>query len=163
MIAAAPLTVPAFPLLGDPGDWDELTLGAATVFLETEGEPWLGQLAVAHVIGNRMAVDAKDAKAVILGPDRHAYDDGHAYEVFSCWNDDYRARAHARLAAAGAIEWAWRAAAAGLWSLGDDPSRGAYFYLNEAATKAGRGGTLPSWFDEKRVTCRIGRHAFLRS
>jgi spore germination cell wall hydrolase CwlJ-like protein len=108
------------------------------VFLEAEGEPEDGQAAVAWVIRNRMRLDGKTARAVILGADGRAYGDGRAFEVFSCWNDDYRARATARLAAVESPAWAWRAAAAGLFGLGADPSHGAYFYLNEARQAAAR-------------------------
>jgi spore germination cell wall hydrolase CwlJ-like protein len=161
-------------VVGDPGDWDELTLLAATVFLEAEGEPAEGQLAVAHVVMNRIALwRLPDVHTVILGPDRRAWGDQRPFEVFSCWNDDYRQRAEARLAAARdqQSEPAWRAAAAAFWHYSSDPSNGATFYLREDLTRTIRGGTLPSWaadphdptkLNEQRITARIGRHVFLR-
>jgi len=151
--------------VGDPGDWDALTLLAATVFLEAEGEPPEGQLAVASVVMNRVTLwRLPDVHTAILGPDRRAWGDQRPFEVFSCWNDDYRQRAEARLAAAGdqQSEPAWRAAAAAFWGLAPDPANQATFYLNPDVTRRLRGGSLPSWYDEQRITARIGHHVFLR-
>ena len=156
------ITVPRFPILGEPGEWSDVELVSATVFLECEDEPDEGAVAVARVI-RRRADEAGSVRTAIFGPDGRAYGDARPYEPFSCWGDDYKERARARLAAADKATWAWRAAAAGLWKLGADPSKGGYFYLNEVLTRKIRGGTLPSWFDEERVTCRIGRHTFLRA
>lgn len=159
---SAPTTVPRFPLLEEPGWWDELTLLAATVALEAEGEAAEGQLAVACVVMNRVRAWGRTLHQVILGPDGQAYDDGTPFEAWSCWNDDYRIQARARLDALGAFPPAWRAAAAALWQLTDDPSHGATFYLNVELTKKIRAGTLPAWFDPAKVTAVIGRHTFLR-
>ena len=166
------ISVPRFPILGEPGDWDELTLSAATIFLECEGEPEDGQVAVAWVI-RRRADEVGSVRKAILGPEGRAYGDARPYEPFSCFGDDYKERARARLAAADKATWAWRAAAAGLWKLGADPSKGAYFYLNVALTKKGRGdGTLPSWaalpgdatkINESKVLAVLGRHHFLKA
>ena len=162
--------VPAFPLIGEPGDLDALTLLAETVFLEASGEPDDGKLGVAYVVVNR----GDDIHAVVLGKDRVAYDDGRPYEAWSCWNDNERAKTTARLAAASgaALEASWRAAACALWRLVPDPSQGATFYLNVELTKKIRaGGTLPAWaadpsdatrVDESKVLAVIGRHHFLK-
>ena len=42
--------VPRFPPTPPPLEWDQLTLYAATVFLEAEGEPNEGKVAVAWVM-----------------------------------------------------------------------------------------------------------------
>jgi len=156
--------IPAFPLLEEPGEWDVLTLVAATCFLEAEGEPDDGILGVAWVI-RRRAIDWKAGwHGAILGKDLQAYGDGRPFEAFSAWNDDYVAQARARLAAASEISAipCWRAAAGALWDLLPDPVGGASFYLNVPLTrKIRKGGTLPAWFAESKVTCTIGRHTFL--
>jgi spore germination cell wall hydrolase CwlJ-like protein len=159
------MRVPRFLVVTDPGDWDELTLLTATIFLEAEGEPEEGQLAVGWVVMNRLRLwRLTDVHTVILGPDRRAWGDQRPFEVFSCWNDDYRQRAEARLAAAqdASLEPAWRAAASAFWALRADPAGGATFYLNRPLTLRIRGGSLPSWYDPAKVTVVIGRHEFLR-
>lgn len=163
--------VPPFPLLGEPGDWDRLTLLAGTIRLEAEGEPEAGQLGVGYVVMNRVIFWKLDLHAVILGPDRRAYQDNKPFEPFSCWNSDYQPMAEARLAGAGeAAESAWRAAAAALWHLLPDPTHGAIFYLNVDLTKRLRHGTLPDWAADphdptlvhaNKVKVVLGRHTFL--
>lgn len=146
-------TVPAFPLLGEPDQWDALTLLAATVFLEAEGESDDGKVAVAWVAANRASAANQSLQAVLMAPAQ-----------FSCWNADYRPMAEARLAGGGAVEEAcWRAAAAAMWRLTADPTQGATFYLNPELTKKIRKKhDLPPWYDAAKVTARIGRHEFLR-
>lgn len=156
--------VAALPLDLDPGEWPELTLAAATVFLEAESEPEIGQLAVAWVIRNLMDAGGVSARFAILSRDGRAQGDGKPFETFSVWNDDYVTTSRQRLATAGATPWerAWRCACAAYWKLLPDPTGGARFYLNVELTKKIRGGTLPAWFDPKRVTVTINAHTFLR-
>lgn len=155
--------VPRFPLLDEPGEWDELTLLAATVALEAQGEPPKGQVAVAWVAMNRVRGWSKTLHQVLLGPESRAYGDGKPYEPYSCWNDDYKQRAQARLSDMGAFAPAWSAAASALWQLGEDPSKGATFYLNPDLTRKIRPKhDLPSWFDPEKVTVVIARHTFLK-
>lgn len=146
-------SVPTFPLLGEPAQWDALTLLSATVFLEAEGEPDDGKLAVAWVAANRAAQASQGLHDILLAPAQ-----------FSCWNSDYRPMAEARLSAGGAAEEAcWRAAASAIWRLTADPTRGASHYLNPELTKKIRKKhDLPSWYNPTKVTARIGRHEFLR-
>lgn len=162
--------VPAFPLIAEPGDLDRLTLLAETIYLEASGEPDDGKLGVGYVVVNR----GEDVHAVILGKDRKAYDDSRPYEAWSCWNDNERVRAQARLATAAgpALEASWRAAAAALWRLLPDPTSGATFYLNVPLTLKIRDGTLPAWatdptdptrVDESKVLAVLGRHHFLKA
>lgn len=148
----------------DPGAWPEMALIAATIFLEAESESEVGQLAVAWVIRNRMDRQKVSARNVILGPDELAQGDGKAYEAWSCWNDDYVGQRLTRLRSPAPWPWelAWRCACAGYWKLQPDPTGGATFYLNVDLTRKQRGGTLPTWFDAKRVTVRIDAHTFLR-
>lgn len=166
------ILTPPFPLVEEPGTWDELTLLAATILLEAEAEPPDGQLAVGSVFRFRAELLHQTIRQAVLGPEGLAYGDGHAFEAASAWNDDYRPMARARLAGASdaAREAAWRAAAAALWRLLPDPAPGAYFYLNPELTRRIRGGTLPTWaatpgdatkLDREKLIAVIGRHAFL--
>lgn len=152
------------PQTVDPGTWPEMALLAATILLEAEGEPEVGQLAVGWTIRNLMDLLKAPARIVILGKDQLAQGDGRPFERFSCWNDDYVGMRKARLTAPDSVRWerAWRCACAAYWKLVPDPTGGADHYLNEPLTREIRGGSLPTWFDESKVTVRLGRHTFLR-
>lgn len=163
---------PYFVLVRDPGRFDELTLLATTIFLEAEGEGDRGMLAVGWVCRNRAILWRRTWHEVILGADAVAYDDNHPFEVFSCWNDDYRIQAQQRLERADGPprEAAWKAAAGAYWALDADPTKGSTHYLNPVVTKQIRGGTLPSWaaspgdattVDPAKVRVVINRHTFL--
>lgn len=169
-----PSLVPPFPLVGDPGTWPALVLLASTVFLESEGEPFPGQLGVAWVVRRRALDWNQGWHKAVLGNDGIAYDDGKPFEPFSCFNEDYRVRAHARLSSISdvAANDCWRAAAGAFWELIGDPVNGATFYLREDATKKIRGGTLPSWaadpadpmkLNAAKVRATIGHHVFLKA
>lgn len=139
--------------IAQPEVWPALTLYATTVFLEAEGEPYMGKLAVAYVIRNR-AKGVRTAAAlddVILRPWQ-----------FSCWNADYADNRKQRLASPDAEMWdaSWQATAAAWWSFAPDPTYGANHYLNPKTVKAY--GELPRWYDEARITAKIGAHEFLR-
>ena len=152
------------PQAVDPGTWPEMALLAAMVLLEAEGEPEIGQLAVAWVARNRMDSQKASARVVILGKDQLAQGDGKPYEAWSCFNDDYVGMRKARLTAPDPVRWerAWRCACAAYWKLVPDPTGGANHYLNEELTRKIRGGSLPTWFDASKVTVRINLHSFLR-
>jgi spore germination cell wall hydrolase CwlJ-like protein len=143
------VSAPILPLL------DDLTLLAATVYMESGGEPFEGKLAVAWVIVNRDAT----------GPDPGLDDVILRPWAFSAWNTDHRARAALQTAMnERPVAWveSMKAAAAALFGLVPDPTNGATHYLNEALTRTIRGGTLPDWFDADKVTARLGQHTFLR-
>ena len=146
--------VPNFPLLSVPAEWDDLTLLAAMVFLEAEGEPEDGQLGVGWVARNRSDRWRQLLTSVILAPMQ-----------FSCFNQEYfSTMGQARLTTAEErAESCWKAAASALWRLSPDPTFGADHYLNVEATKTARKKhDLPAWFDPAKVTVAIGRHTFLR-
>ena len=169
---ALPL-VPPFPLIAEPGAWDVLSLWAGTVFLEAEGEPAEGKLGVAWVMRHRIDTWGLTLHQVVLGPEGLAYGESRAYEPFSCWNDDYRARAAARLSGASgaALEACWRAAVGALWRLVTDPVPGALYYLNlEQTRRLRKAHDLPSWaadpddatrVDPAKLVGVMGRHHFL--
>ena len=169
------MIIPPFPLLGEPGELDALTLIAETCFLEADGEPTDGILGVAWVIRRRAVDWGFGWHKAILGPDAKAYDPAQPFEPFSCWNADYKVRAGARLSVASGrpvAEQHWRAAAGALWSFLPDPVNGATHYLNPEVTKRIRGGTFPSWAADKidptklnttLIRATIGRHVFLKA
>ena len=166
------ISVPEFSLIVGPDRWDDLGLVASTVYLEADGEPDEGKLAVAYVIVNRRDTWHLPVRHVILGPEGSAWADSKPHEAFSCWNDDYRPIAESRLAAAGQQERCWWAAAAALWRMLPDPTHGATFYLNVPLTLKIRKGTLPTWAadptdptrpDPHKVAAVINRHTFLRA
>ncbi len=156
-----------FPSAGidDPGQWPEMVLYASTILLEAEGEPELGKLAIAFVIRNRMdRQKTASPRLVILGGDGLAQGDGKFYEAFSCYNDDYVIQRKSRLANPDSVmlEICWRAACLAYWRLVQDPTHGAEFYLNPELTRQIRPDhQLPSWYDVKRVSFRVGHHEFL--
>ena len=134
-----------------------MTLGdrfliACTAVLEAEGEGPEGLRAVVWVIRNRMTAWLQDASEVCL-----------SRLQFSCWNHDgHRRLALSRLFAGPVWVEALDAVDAMLAEDAVDLTGGATHYLNEAATRAGRkDGSVPPWFDEAKVTTRIGRHTFL--
>ena len=146
--------VPRFPLIQPIEQWDELTLLAANVFCEAEGEPDEGKVAVAWVVRVRADRRKKSVHEVILQP----------YQ-FSWLNMDYRLKAEARLAAANVdtAERCWRAAAGALWRFLPDPTDGSDHYLNVELTKKIRPKhDLPEWFDTQKIVAVIGNHTFLK-
>jgi hypothetical protein len=144
---------PSPPQVIDPRDWPEMELLAATVLLEAEGEGPDGRLAVAWVVRHRMDRRHLGIAEVVTQPWQ-----------FSCWNDDYVGMRKARLRAPDPDMWedCWRAACGAYWRILDDPTGGADHYLNEALTRSQRGGSLPGWYDARRVTARIAQHTFLK-
>lgn len=148
--------VPSFPWTAPPEQWDTLSLLAGTVFLEAEGEPYIGKLAVAHVLMNRVAKAGSTIPHEALNPFQ-----------FSCWNADYRIRAEARLSGAEGVpaEESWKAAAAALWALAPDPTWGARHYANIQVVRRSNQGRLPAWLQTMLDTgerLELGNHTFLR-
>lgn len=151
-----------------PEMWPGLTLLAATGYLEADGEPELGQLAVMFNPCNRARYHGWGLHKAILGPDGKAYDDGRPYEAYSAWNDDYRNAARYRLSEIVDMRWEhfYKLAAAAWWQLSKDPSGNAYFYLNPELTRKIRPNhDLPGWWEsdaDPDSEVVIGKHAFRR-
>ena len=122
-----------------------------TVEQEAGWEPDEGKLAVAYVIVNR----ANASKASIM-------DTVFRNMQFSCWNPDSPTRMNLDVVPDHILRSCYKAAMAAYFRLSEDPSKGASHYLNEEETRKRRGGNLPGWFDESKVTVRIGRHTFLK-
>ena len=142
------------PASQDLRDWSDMELYAATVFLEAEGEPEEGKVAVAWVIRNRIDAKTTTIREIALAPWQ-----------FSCWNPDYAGQRKVRLTVPDPERWAscWRAAVGAYYRLLPDPTAGADHYLNPVLTRQTRSDhSLPRWYDPDRVTLRVGRHEFLR-
>jgi spore germination cell wall hydrolase CwlJ-like protein len=159
------MITPQFPLIEDPGTWPQLTLLAATILLEAEGEPFDGQVGVGWVVRRRALDWGQGWLGAILGKDQQAYEDSRPFEAFSAWNDDYRIRARARLSDASeeARLNAWKAASGVFWDFIQDPVGGSSFYLRKDTTLRIRKGSLPPWASTDKETITIGHHTFYRA
>lgn len=129
---------------------DSIYLMTLTIMQEAGGEPFMGQLAVGYVIMNR--TKQGDSVSDVIFKKLQ----------FSCWNTDSPTRMILDTMQDATFESAYKAACAAYFELTPDPTSGATHYLNEEVTRQIRGGTLPSWFNESRVTIRIKHHTFLR-
>lgn len=133
----------------------EVEIMARTIWGEARGEPWLGQVAVGHVICNRVLADInKDNKpdwwgegiaGVCLKP----------YQ-FSCWNPD-----DPNLAKLDAVKLdnitfrrAWAAAMLALGDPTNDPTAGATHYHDKRMKQP------PKWAWGLMPTIEIGKHRF---
>ncbi len=130
---------------------DDLYFLTLTVVQEAGWEPDEGKLAVAYVVMNRAGASRSSVIDTVLRKMQ-----------FSCWNADSPTRMNIDTVLDNVLWSCYKAAAAAYFRFSDDPSNGADHYLNEEMTRKQRGGILPGWFDEKKVTARIGRHTFLR-
>ena len=116
-----------------------------TVWMEAQGEPFEGQLAVAHVIMNR-----KGSGSIIDTILRKLQ--------FSAWNTDSAVRL--RLDDAENDEmWTpcYKASCAAYFDLLPDPTNGATHYLNPDKLPS-----LPSWYNKNLVVATFGGHEFLK-
>ena len=131
---------------------NELFLLTATVAMEAEGESYLGKLAVAFVIMNRVVLRNQSLTDVIFDP----YD-------FSAWNT--RGGRQQALNVMDESVWfaAERAAAAAYYRFGPDPTHGADHYLNvELTKKIRKDKRLPRWVGKMNETVKIGKHTFYK-
>jgi len=115
--------------------------------MEAGGEPYEGKLGVSFAIMNR----GQSVIDTVL----------RSYQ-FSAWNTDSPTRQRIDDTPPLAFRECFKAACAAFFGLSPDPTKGATHYLNEEATRRQRGGKLPNWFVETKVTARIGRHTFLK-
>ena len=130
---------------------DDLYFLVLTVEQEAGWEPYEGQLAVAHVIMNRVREAKSSVIDIVLKPLQ-----------FSAWNADSPTRMNLDTIPNDILKNCYKASCGAYFELVPDPSKGATHYLNEEATRNQRGGSLPGWFDESKVTIRIGHHTFLK-
>lgn len=130
-------------MINDPWQLDVL---ARTVYGESRGESYAGQVAVASVVLNRVRAHPRwpaSIAAVCLQP-----------RQFSAWNDPTPL---ASLASDDPGLGLCRAAARAASDL-KDSTNGANHYLTADLAA----GDPPSWYDPAKITARIGRHVFLR-
>jgi spore germination cell wall hydrolase CwlJ-like protein len=126
---------------------DEIYFLVLTVIMEAGGEPFDGKVGVGYTIMNR----GGSVTDTVF----------RAYQ-FSAWNTDSPTRMNLDIIPDIILMESYKAAVAAYFKLLPDPTNGATHYLNEEVTKKIRGGTLPGWFDESKVTARIGKHTFLK-
>ena len=124
---------------------------ALTVALEAEAEDYLGKLAVANVIVNRMEYTKKSAAHVVFKP-----------WAFSAWNT--AGGRQAAFAKISDVVWqdSEKAAISALYKIEPDPTKGADHYLNIPLTRKMRGGSLPGWVAKLKRTAVIGQHTFYK-
>jgi len=119
---------------------------ALTVKQEAEGEPYIGKLAVAYTIVNRMARFHRSAARIVLAP----------YQ-FSCWNTNSPTRLRLDVDMTDPV-WrdSYQAAQSALDKTQPDPTHGATHYLNPHVLPV-----LPDWYAKEKVLATIGHHEFL--
>lgn len=129
---------------------------ARTVWGEARGEPWIGMVAVAWVIRNRVEADIHDDGK----PDW--WGEGYpgvclAPRQFSCWDD------HATIGeqTPRTMPIPYAAAAAVMADDERDPTNGATHY-HTIARPSWAPIWPPDWAATMRETARIGRHVFYR-
>ena len=117
----------------------EIALLTVLIVLEAEGEPTLGQAAVAHVAVNRARKLGRPLEEVLFA----------RWEFTGFWVS--------RRVDRQAFQQASHVAAQVHRGVIPDPTHGATHYLNLARVR-----TVPIWYEERYVTTTIGRHTFLR-
>ena len=133
-------------MMRPPADLDWV---AMTVKQEAEGEPYDGKLMVAFTIANRMGRDRASASDVVL----------RAFQL-SCWNTSSPTRSRLDDFETNRAVWldSYKAAAAALCGLVDDPTRGATSYLNPTTTTAEQ--RRAAGYAPERVRVALGKHHF---
>ena len=119
---------------------------ALNVYFEARGEPFIGKLAVAHVVLNRMRDRRFPASACMVvkqGGDRVRHNC-----QFSWWCDGKSDRPRHRTAWATSLTVAKET----YWGFAEDPTRGALWYHADYVD--------PSWSDGFLRTRVIGKHIF---
>jgi spore germination cell wall hydrolase CwlJ-like protein len=129
--------------------WPVNLLMTSTVYWEARGESFIGKIAVAHVIQNRVN-DGRFGEShagVILKPKqfscfnskegRRRMRNPLKYNNFSSWKDSFEA---VRLVLEEKVE---------------DPTDGALWYYNPDLAS-------PSWANKLKITKKIGHHIFLK-
>lgn len=120
---------------------------AQAVYYEGRGESVEGQIAIAHVILNRVASRwfPNNVEDVVLQPRQFSYLNGNLLDAtdFSSYNNQE------------AFKQALYVATMVLLGLTDDPTGGATHYLNPKKVKR-----LPKWARKFEQTMVIGNHTF---
>lgn len=141
-------------MMTQPVYHEALDTMARTIWGEARGESWIGKLAVAHVILNRVKADAWWGKD-IEGVCRHPYQ-------FSCWNEGDRNRPLLEvieLASNLQFRESLAAAAAATFNLEPDPTEGCTHFMTVSRRAK---GWPASWEEPREPVCQIGVHLFFR-
>ncbi len=124
----------------------QLFLMALTIAMEAGGEPRRGKLAVAWVLHTRQ----KLYKSSLSDVEFKKYQ-------FSAWLTGSATLMNIDQISDVLFQECLGVCIAAVNEFELDPTFGATHYLNEKTVFA-----LPSWFDETKVTVRIGNHTFLK-
>ena len=133
---------------------DALDTMARTIWGEARGEAWIGKIAVAHVILNRVKADTWWGSD-IEGVCKKAWQ-------FSAWNEDDPNRPQMQnleLSKNQAFRECLAAAAAAIWGLERDPTAVATHYMTKTRREA---GWPTSWGEAKEPHREIGVHLFYK-
>lgn len=129
----------------DDENWDVMS---RTVWAEARGEPFTGQVAVAHVLKNRLQSGrwGSSFDQVCMWPAQ-----------FSCWNVGDPNRNKALTVSVSDATYLRAKGIAALVAWGDlpDPVGGAMYYFATSIP-------TPSWAKDMVTTAVIGKHRFLR-
>ena len=148
----------------DNHDWDIL---ARTIWGEARGEGIKGMQAVANVIMNRYRLAQKSptyAKQFGKTVAEICQKRNGQYGQFSAWNPGEPNRALMLAVTKSDTQFiqALTIAKMALQFKLPDITGGADHYLNVAATRKMRGGSLPSWAKLDKKTADVGSHTYLR-
>jgi spore germination cell wall hydrolase CwlJ-like protein len=129
-------------------DPEAIDVMARTIFGESRGEPFVGQVAVGHVIYNRALAPSwwgDDIKSVCLKP-----------KQFSCWNEDDPNRDMCMTATLRdpRFQKAYAAACMVVSREWVDVTHGATHYHADYVH--------PSWAEDLSMTTKIGSHLFYK-
>ena len=126
----------------------EVEILALTVYGEARGETYLGQLAVAHTILNRVKNPAwwgSTIAGVCLKP-----------KQFSCWDDPNRVHIMRASLDDQALRSCLRAAISAMDNIEKDLTGGAdHYHVTNMPV-------MPGWRDTSKITVEVGRHTFYK-
>jgi len=128
----------------------ELTIGALTVAMEAQGEPYQGKLGVAYVILNRALKLRQEISRVVLSPYQFsAWNTGSPTKIFM---GDIDSTVYAECVTAMQSAYSRHE---------PDPTEGAISYLNEEEVIKEQ-GKLPLWVSRMTKTVQLGKHTFYK-
>ena len=132
----------------------QLFLLMLTVAQESGAEPYLGKLAVAFVVRNRVMKSGRSYSDVIM-----------QRKHFSAWNEDSVTRMNIDDLKERQLAECMTAALAAMFLLDQDPTEGATFYLNKEEVIR-INGKLPGWWESDTDPAsekQIGKHSFRKA
>lgn len=136
----------------------DLDVVARTVYGEARGEPWLGKVAVAWVIRNRVEVDLNDDDKPDWWGEGYIPISKHPWQ-FSCWNEkDPNRELLEKIDVSTSSVFRECVAAASMVMLGmiPDPTFRSFHYINPKYARA-------EWFVGKQHCFSVGKHIFFNN